>query len=317
LSIDEIAAFVSRIQFDQGSVPAVVQDAETREVRMVGLMSREALEMTLSSGEAHFHSRSRGRAWKKGATSGAVQRVRSVWLDCGNNAVLLEVEQVGDVTCHRGDRTCFQHVMRVLPGEATVVEAPHTLPLVQGPPSPGRRTLLQQPLDSLSLETHVRPLLAAYASMLDLDRTSADAARDVREHLSSSARALAAVAADANQAVEAAAQVWSWCAVSLILHSSGSEEANSVDAAAPALSIARGYFAPRQETAALLPGLQAAADNEQEALRVLEVLGSLMRAHDLRPYAFLDVDRRQMLTRPFPRLSGDDTLSSGIKLNDS
>jgi hypothetical protein len=67
----------------------------------------------------------------------------------------------------------------------------------------------------------------------------------------------------------------------------------------------------------LLPSLEAAASDAQGVLHLLEVLGALMRAHDLRPYAFLDVDRRQMLTRPFPRLSESDTASSGKKVKDS
>jgi phosphoribosyl-AMP cyclohydrolase len=90
-----------------GIVTAVAQDEETREVRMVGFMDREAWERTLATGYAHYHSRSRGRLWKKGESSGNVQEVREIRIDCDQDAVLLLVRQAGDVTCHTGARTCF------------------------------------------------------------------------------------------------------------------------------------------------------------------------------------------------------------------
>ena len=90
-----------------GIVTAVAQDVDTREVRMVGFMDREAWEQTLATGYAHYHSRSRGRLWKKGESSGNVQQVSEIRIDCDQDAVLLLVRQVGDVTCHTGARTCF------------------------------------------------------------------------------------------------------------------------------------------------------------------------------------------------------------------
>jgi len=89
-----------------GLVAAVVQQHETREVLMVGWMNDEALARTLTTGRVTFWSRSRGELWRKGDTSGHVQWVRGVWLDCDGDALLLEVEQVG-AACHTGDRTCF------------------------------------------------------------------------------------------------------------------------------------------------------------------------------------------------------------------
>jgi phosphoribosyl-AMP cyclohydrolase / phosphoribosyl-ATP pyrophosphohydrolase len=89
-----------------GLVPAVVQDERDGRVLMVAYMDREALDATLTSGDVHFHSRSRGRLWKKGETSGNVLRLRSLALDCDGDALLVTVDPVGP-TCHRGTRSCF------------------------------------------------------------------------------------------------------------------------------------------------------------------------------------------------------------------
>lgn len=90
-----------------GLVPAIVQDAETKTVLMLAYMNEEAWEKTLSTGEAHFFSRSRKTLWHKGGTSGHVQRVKSVRLDCDLDTVLLLVEQVGNAACHTGYQSCF------------------------------------------------------------------------------------------------------------------------------------------------------------------------------------------------------------------
>lgn len=89
-----------------GLVPAVVQDAADGRVLMVAWVDEEALVATVASGEAHFHSRSRDRLWRKGETSGNVLRVRSIAADCDADALLLTVDPVGP-TCHRGTRSCF------------------------------------------------------------------------------------------------------------------------------------------------------------------------------------------------------------------
>ena len=91
---------------EQGLVAAVVQQHDTREVLMVGWMDDEALHRTLTTGRATYWSRSRQQYWVKGETSGNVQLVKSVALDCDGDAVLVKVDQVG-VACHTGDRTCF------------------------------------------------------------------------------------------------------------------------------------------------------------------------------------------------------------------
>lgn len=89
-----------------GLAPAVVQDAADGRVLMLAWMDAEALEATLRTGEVHFHSRSRGRLWRKGETSGNVLRLRALATDCDDDAILVTAEPVGP-TCHRGTRSCF------------------------------------------------------------------------------------------------------------------------------------------------------------------------------------------------------------------
>ena len=89
-----------------GLVPAIVHQWDTGEVLMLGWMDDEALARTLSTGRATYWSRSRQEYWAKGDTSGHVQHVREVRLDCDGDTLLLKVDQVG-VACHTGDRTCF------------------------------------------------------------------------------------------------------------------------------------------------------------------------------------------------------------------
>jgi phosphoribosyl-AMP cyclohydrolase len=100
----DIAARLKRDE--NGLVTAVVQDAATRDVLMVGWMDDEALHRTLTSGRGTFWSRSRQDYWVKGETSGNIQEVREVRLDCDGDTVLVVVDQHGPA-CHTGDRTCF------------------------------------------------------------------------------------------------------------------------------------------------------------------------------------------------------------------
>ena len=90
-----------------GLVPAIAQDASTGEVLMLAWMNRESLERTFETGEAVYWSRSRQSLWKKGETSGHVQRVLEMRIDCDADAVLMKVESVGGVACHTGRRRCF------------------------------------------------------------------------------------------------------------------------------------------------------------------------------------------------------------------
>lgn len=89
-----------------GLVPVVIQDSETRDVLMVAFMNHEALERTRETGLVHFWSRSRQKLWLKGETSGHVQRVRDIFVNCDLNSLLIEVDQVGAV-CHDGYPTCY------------------------------------------------------------------------------------------------------------------------------------------------------------------------------------------------------------------
>ena len=94
--------------FDQQElIPAIVQDAENGQVLMVAYMNHEAFQKTLSTGQVHFFSRSRGKLWKKGEESGHVQEVRTVAVDCDGDAILVKVTQRGGGACHEGYRTCF------------------------------------------------------------------------------------------------------------------------------------------------------------------------------------------------------------------
>jgi phosphoribosyl-AMP cyclohydrolase len=91
---------------DRGLVPAIVQDARTGQVLMLAYMNQEALERCISTGEAHFWSRSRSELWHKGATSGNTQRIVEIRYDCDGDALLLLVEPRGPA-CHTGQQSCF------------------------------------------------------------------------------------------------------------------------------------------------------------------------------------------------------------------
>lgn len=90
----------------QGLVPAVVQDAATSQVLMVAYMNAESLQQTLDTGETVFWSRSRGELWHKGATSGNIQKVREIMVDCDADTLLIRVEPAGPA-CHTGETSCF------------------------------------------------------------------------------------------------------------------------------------------------------------------------------------------------------------------
>lgn len=98
---------ISNIKYDEmGLVPAVVQDADTGEVLMLGYMNEEALRRTLSGDEVWFYSRSRQELWHKGETSGNRIKVKSVWKDCDSDTILVVAKPTGPV-CHTGNKTCF------------------------------------------------------------------------------------------------------------------------------------------------------------------------------------------------------------------
>jgi len=90
-----------------GLVPAIVQDDDTGQVLMLAYMNEEAWEKTLTSGKAHYWSRSRQKLWLKGGTSGHIQKIRAIYVDCDQDTVLLKVHQVGGAACHEGFTSCF------------------------------------------------------------------------------------------------------------------------------------------------------------------------------------------------------------------
>ena len=91
----------------KGLIPAITQDAASGEVLMLAYISPESWQKTLETGEVHYWSRSRQELWHKGGTSGNVQKVKAVYVDCDNDTVLFKVEQVGGAACHTGMRSCF------------------------------------------------------------------------------------------------------------------------------------------------------------------------------------------------------------------
>lgn len=102
---------IDKIRYnEQGLVPAIAQDYLDGTVLMLAWMNRESLQKTLETGEVWYWSRSRGELWHKGATSGHLQNVKAIRYDCDSDAVLVSVEQVGDIACHTGERSCFHQV---------------------------------------------------------------------------------------------------------------------------------------------------------------------------------------------------------------
>jgi phosphoribosyl-ATP pyrophosphohydrolase/phosphoribosyl-AMP cyclohydrolase len=108
---------------EEGLIPVVVQDYRTGEIRMFAWANQEALEKTLQTGYAHYYSRSRRSIWKKGETSGELQKVMEVRVDCDEDTLLYIVKQEKDKACHTGERNCFfrsingEKVKKVLPFE--------------------------------------------------------------------------------------------------------------------------------------------------------------------------------------------------------
>lgn len=90
-----------------GLVPVIVQDYKTNDVLMLAFMNEESWNKTMESGKAHYWSRSRKKLWLKGESSGNVQDVKDIYLDCDNDTILLKVEQIGNAACHTGYRSCF------------------------------------------------------------------------------------------------------------------------------------------------------------------------------------------------------------------
>ncbi len=106
---------LKNLKFDErGLIPVVAQDYRTGEIRMVAYANEEAIRKTLETGYAHYYSRSRRKLWKKGETSGELQRVKEIRVDCDNDTLIYLIEQEKNRACHTGERNCF---FRNLEGE--------------------------------------------------------------------------------------------------------------------------------------------------------------------------------------------------------
>jgi len=131
-----VSAWIDQVRFDaHGLVPAIAQDRATQRVLMVAHMNREALSETLASGRAVYFSRSRQRIWRKGESSGHIQTVHEVRIDCDGDVILLQVTQAGGIACHTGRESCFYarwesehwHVIDPVLKDPAEIYAPDTL----------------------------------------------------------------------------------------------------------------------------------------------------------------------------------------------
>lgn len=112
---------ISKIKFtDAGLVPAIAQQWDTGEILMMAWMNAESIRVTMKGGRAVYYSRSRKELWRKGDTSGQIQVLRDILLDCDGDTILLKVDQLG-VACHTGRRSCFFTAYRPPNGESTVI----------------------------------------------------------------------------------------------------------------------------------------------------------------------------------------------------
>ena len=102
-----------------GLIPAIAQDAESGEVLMLAYINPESWKLTLETGIAHYWSRSRNKLWKKGESSGNIQEVKEIRIDCDSDTVVLKVNQIGEAACHTGYRSCFHLLVQ---GDKTVVD---------------------------------------------------------------------------------------------------------------------------------------------------------------------------------------------------
>ncbi|MFN9059240.1 MAG: phosphoribosyl-AMP cyclohydrolase [Pseudanabaena sp.] len=100
--------WIENLKYDAGGlIPAIAQDHQDGTVLMVAWMNRHALELTVSTGEIHYWSLSRQELWHKGVTSGHIQKLKKLYYDCDRDVILVKIEQVGDIACHTGARSCF------------------------------------------------------------------------------------------------------------------------------------------------------------------------------------------------------------------
>ena len=100
--------WIEALKFNhKGLIPAIAQDDRDGTILMMAWMNKESIEQTLATGEAHYWSRSRSELWHKGATSGHIQKVKEIFYDCDADTILIKIEQIGEIACHTGVRSCF------------------------------------------------------------------------------------------------------------------------------------------------------------------------------------------------------------------
>ncbi len=115
--------WLDRIKWDQnGLIPAIAQEVGSNRILMVAWMNRESLKRTVECGQAVYWSRSRNKLWHKGEESGHFQKVHQIRLDCDDDVLLLQVEQVGGMACHTGRHSCFFHELQSNDGAMGWVE---------------------------------------------------------------------------------------------------------------------------------------------------------------------------------------------------
>nr|WP_285856275.1 bifunctional phosphoribosyl-AMP cyclohydrolase/phosphoribosyl-ATP diphosphatase HisIE [Paenibacillus illinoisensis] len=155
---------VEHIRWSDGLVPAIVQDAETRQVLMMAYMNRESLKLSLESGETWFWSRSRQELWHKGATSGNVQTITSLKYDCDGDTLLVEVKPNGPA-CHTGEVTCFHNEIVGLPQNSTEQSGNETNVDASESKTEGRFEVLAE-LESVIAQREVERPEGAYTTYL-------------------------------------------------------------------------------------------------------------------------------------------------------
>ena len=185
------------IAFDErGLVPVVVQDAASGEVLTLAYANAEALERTRATGEAHFWSRSRAELWHKGATSGNIQRVRAIRVDCDADALLYLVDPAGPA-CHTGERTCFHAGQLDPPVEAEAL--PHLDRTTAHPRSGGYTAQLLADPDLARAKVLEEAEEVTRATREETDERVAEEAADVLYHLAALLRTRGLALSDAAQ----------------------------------------------------------------------------------------------------------------------
>ncbi len=100
--------WIETLKFNEkGLIPAIAQDAKDGTILMMAWMNKDSIQKTLETREVHYWSRSRSELWHKGATSGYIQKVKQIYYDCDADTLLIKIEQIGDIACHTGVRSCF------------------------------------------------------------------------------------------------------------------------------------------------------------------------------------------------------------------